>query len=86
MKILCRLAKGIRLTFDYILDMIESMFNEHKLVRRSIVLFAMYEIDYALRASLPRIVEGNLVTALIAVIGILSTALAFYTIERNRDD
>jgi hypothetical protein len=85
MKILCRVALGFRMLFDYLFSLIESLFNEHKLVRRAIVLFAMYEIDYAVRISLPRLNEGNLVASLLGVIGILATALAFYTIERNRD-
>lgn len=86
MKIISKLANSIKLIFNFFLDLIESLFNEHKLVRRIIVIFAMYEINFAVQDSLPRLNDGNLVTALLGVIGILSTALAFYTVERNRDD
>ena len=81
---LCRIASGITLFINWIISLIGSLFNEGKFVRRSIVLFAMLEIHKAVGTSLPRLDDGNLVTALIAVIGILSTALAFYTVERNR--
>ena len=86
MSLLCKIANGIRLSMTWFIDIIDGIFNRGKLVRRIIVIFAIYEINYAVQESLPRLDDGNLVTALMGVIGILATVLAFYTVERNRGE
>ena len=83
---LCRIANGISLTVKWIIAIVGSLFNEGKLVRRSIVFFAMCEIHYVIHYQMPRLDGVYLQIVIIAVIGMLATVLAFYTNERNRDD
>ena len=85
MKILCRIASGIRMSFDWFMSMIDALFNEHKFVRRVIVFWAMLIISWAVLHVIPRLNDGNLLTAFSFVIGLLATMIAFYQWIRNKD-
>jgi len=85
MKILCRLAKGVRLTFDWLLDMIDSLFNEHKLIRRTIVIWSLLIISWATYQIIPKLEQGHSVTALGMIIGVFSGVTAFYIYLRDKD-
>ena len=85
MKLLCRIASGIRLTFDWFMSMIDALFNKHKLVRRTIVFIAMALITFTVYTIIPKLDGGHAVTALATVIGILTPVLAFYKWQRDKD-
>lgn len=85
MKLLCRLANGIRLTFDWLMSMFDALFNKHKLMRRTIVFWAMLLITWAVLNSMPRLEGGHLLSGLIAIIGILGTAITYYQWSRNQE-
>lgn len=85
MKILCRISLGIRMAFDWFMSMIDALFNKHKFVRRTIVFIALGLITWTVLNAIPRLEQGHLLSALIAVIGILGSAIAFYQWLRTRD-
>ena len=82
---LCRIAETFRLIFDWFMAMIDSLFNEHKFVRRFIVFWAVAIITWAVLHALPRLETGNLLTAFGLVVGILATVIGFYQYLRNKD-
>lgn len=84
--ILCRIANGITRSFEWVISLINSLFNEGKAVRRLIVLFALYEIHYVIHFEMPRLEGTDLQIVIIAVIGMLATGLGFYIKDRNVDD
>ena len=65
--------------------MIDNLFNKHKLVRRTIVFWALLVITWAIWHTLPRLDAGNLLTGFGLVIGILATVIGFYQWIRNKD-
>lgn len=84
--ILCRIATGITLGFNWFISLFGSLFNAGKMVRRSIVYFAMYEIHFVIHSQMDRLEGLYLQIVIIAVIGMLATVLHFYTTDRNQDD
>ena len=82
---LCRIAKGIRLVFDWLMSMVDALFNKHRLVRRIIVFIALALITFSVYVIIPKLDGGNAVTALGLVIGILTPVLAFYKWQRDKD-
>lgn len=85
MSLLCRLATGIKLTFSWFMSMIDDLFNKHKFVRRIIVFWALAVITWAIWHTFPRLESSNLLSAFLAVVGLLSVAIGFYQWLRNRD-
>jgi len=66
---------------------IERLFNEHKLVRRTLVAWAVYEIHRIISHMIKIITEVTTPVASVigAIIGILSTVLVFYIKSRELD-
>ena len=80
-----RLFTAIKGGFDFIMSLVDDLFNEHKLVRRTIVFWSMLLITWAVLSSIPRLDGGHLLSALLGIIGILGTAITFYQWSRNQD-
>lgn len=85
MNILKIIGKPIREIFDFIFGLFDSLFNEHKLVRRTIVFVALGLISWTVYTVIPKLEGSHAVTALISVIGILGTAIGFYQYLRGKD-
>jgi len=69
-------------------DWIDRLFNEHKLVRRGLVIWAVWIITWVVVTVFKQL---SLITAPVAtfggvVIGMLATVLAFYQWSRDKDD
>ena len=76
-----------------ILGFIDRLFNKHKLVRRSIVVWAIWAVSYTLIAILdPKGGDSILLhmttsgaSVVIAIIGILTTAIGYYKYSRDKE-
>jgi hypothetical protein len=68
-------------------EWIEALFETHKLVRRSLVMWAIYEIHRIITHLISVITEVTTPVASVAgaIIGILSTVLVFYIRSRELD-
>ena len=69
-------------------DWIDRLFNEHKLVRRGLVIWAVWIITWVVVTVFKQL---SLITTPVAtfggvVIGMLATVLAFYQWSRDKDD
>lgn len=66
---------------------VECLFEEHKLVRRTLVAWAIYEIHRIISHLISVITEVSSPVATVsgAIIGILSTVLVFYIRSRELD-
>jgi succinate-acetate transporter protein len=82
---LCRVANGIRLFFDFIFSFVDSLFNEHQLIRRTIVIWSLLIITWCVYIIIPKLEQGHSVTALGMVIGVFSSVTAFYIYLRDKD-
>ena len=67
------------------MSMVDDLFNKHKLVRRMIVFVALGLIAFTVYVVIPKLEGGHAVSGLVAVIGILGTAIGFYQWLRNKD-
>lgn len=67
---------------------VECLFEEHKLVRRTLVAWAIYEIHRLISHMIAVITEVTTPVASVvgAVVGILSTVLVFYIRSRELDN
>ena len=66
---------------------IDRLFNEHMLVRRLLVFWAMSLITWVILVvftDLPSI-NGHVVTAMSLVVGLLATVIGFYNYQRRLD-
>lgn len=70
--------------------MIGKLINEHKLIRRMVLLWACWLITVVvLRVTEPSVlqhVNGAVATIATAVIGILATVISFYQWSRHKED
>ena len=71
------------------MDPLKKLFEEHKAVRRLTLLWAIWLITVVvLRVTQPEVlanVTGPVATVVTAVIGILTTVIAFYQWTRHKD-
>jgi len=67
---------------------VECLFEEHKLVRRSLVFWAIFEINRLVTHIIHITTEVNAAVASVvgAIVGILSTVLVFYIRSRELDN
>lgn len=72
------------------MNLLARLFEEHKFVRRTILVWACWLITLAvMRATEPEvlpILSGPAATVVVAVIGILATVITFYMWSRNAED
>ena len=68
-------------------NFVESLFETHKLVRRTLVAWAIYEIHRLISHVISVVTEVTTPVASVvgAIIGILSTVLVFYIRSRELD-
>ena len=71
---------------DWAIDIIDALFNRGKLVRRTIVLWSLCLISWAVYVIVPKLTGGESVTALGLIIGIFSPITVFYIYLRNKDN
>lgn len=66
---------------------IERLFNEHMLVRRVMVFWAMSLITWVILTVFTDLdkISGNVVTAMSLVVGLLATVIGFYNYQRRLD-
>ena len=69
-------------------NLIEALFEDHKLVRRLLVIWAICLITYTVTKGVDmiQILDTPASTFLIAIVGILATVTAFYIRSREMDD
>lgn len=67
---------------------IEALFEEHKLVRRLMAIWAICLITYIVVKGVDtiKVIDTPASTFLIAIVGILATVTAFYIRSRELDD
>lgn len=67
---------------------IEALFNKHKLVRRLLLLWAVSLITFVLVAYTENMgkIQAADATVIIGVIGILTTVLTLYQVQRHKED
>ena len=67
---------------------IEALFEEHKLVRRFLVFWAVWLITYVILIAVEKItvIDVPAASMISAIIGILATVTAFYIKSREIDD
>lgn len=71
---------------DWLLNLIERLFNKHKLVRRSIIAFVLVLIGWATLHTFPKLQGDLLLKAYLAVLGIITPILGFYKWLRSKED
>jgi len=69
-------------------ELIECLFERHKMVRRLIVVWICYEIHWTLNLVVPKIetVDGSAVALVSAIIGLLATGIGFYKWTRHSEN
>ena len=70
------------------MDPINALFNRHKLVRRLLLVWAVWLITTVVLAFIEKMgsIQTADATVIVAVIGILTTVLALYQATRHRED
>lgn len=70
-----------------VLKWIDRLFNEHMLVRRFMVFWAMSLITWVILTVFTDLdkINGHVVTALSIVVGLLATVIGFYNYQRRLD-
>ena len=85
MKILCRIAQGFRMFFDWIFDMFDALFNKHKLMRRGIIAWLLGTLSYLMYRMLPVITPDQLMSLYSQMLGMFGAFTGFYIYLRNKD-
>jgi len=68
-------------------DWVDRLFNKHKLVRRTMVFWAIYLVTFVLTIAMLNMdkITGPVATVIVSVVGLIATVLAFYQWSRTRD-
>lgn len=70
------------------IDFLDRLINKQKAIRRSVLIWAMYLVTHVtliVFQNLP-LITTSVVAAYTLVVGLVATAIAFYTQGRNKDD
>lgn len=86
MKLLCRLSKGISLTFNWFFDMFDSLFNKHKMMRRGVIIWLLVTISLLLIFMTPLLDAGQLMSVFSQLLGAFGAFTGFYIYLRNKDN
>ena len=67
---------------------IEALFEEHKLVRRLLVIWALWLITYVVLDAVDKVkqIDGSAAAMISTIVGILATVTSFYIRSRELDD
>lgn len=66
---------------------VDRLFNRHKLVRRGLLLWAVWIITYSIQSyfQVVAFTDGSVATVMTAIIGILGVVIGLYQWSRMRD-
>ena len=83
MRLLSAIGEGLRILGEFT----EELFEHHKLVRRVLVFWALYEIHLTLLKyrELMIVLDTPTVAGITTIVGILSTVTVFYIRSRELD-
>ena len=70
-----------------LIDWFDRLFNKHKLVRRGLMIWAIWIITWVIQRVFAdlTLITPSVATALATVVGILATVIAMYQWSRNKD-
>ncbi len=86
MKYLYSFFDCLKTFVDWILSIIDALFNKHKLVRRTIVFWAMALVSWSIIIVLPKLEGVTAKDALVIIIGLLTVVIGFYKYLRDKDN
>lgn len=82
---LCRIAEGFKLLIEFILGIFDSLFNKHKLIRRTIIIWLLAVLTYILISMMNLLTPELMVSVYNKTLAAFGAFTGFYVYLRNKD-